>query len=83
LKIKPENLIWTGNTIFAAVSVWQLIKVLILKQSISLPLLNMLSIILGLACFAVSNIMINGFSISKQFQILIQLFCWILILFFH
>lgn len=83
MRIKPENLIWFGNTIFAAISVIHLTKMLLFGMTIKLPLLNILSIVIALFCFAYANILINGLSFSKQFQVFIQIICWIVILFYN
>ena len=83
MRIKPETLICVGNNIFAATSLWQLIKILMSEWPNNLPIPSVISIILALTCFTVSSIMIHGFSIRKQFQIFIQLFCWVMILFLH
>jgi len=83
LKLKPENLILTGNNIFAAISIVQLAKIFLLGVSVKLPLLNIFSIILGLSCFTAANILVNGLSFFKQFQLFIQLFCWVIILYYN
>jgi len=83
LKLKPENLIWAGNTIFALISVSHLLRFFLLNESIKLPLVNIFCIIFGLSCFMVSSLLTYGLSFNKQFQLLIQLFCWAVILYFN